>query len=92
IVADGASMNIFIKEFTQLYRGEQLPEKIIQYKDYAEWQQTFFNSDMFKRQKEYWLKQLEGEVPVLNMPLDYERKEQSFLGRAIKFTIPPRVL
>ncbi|ASS70206.1 type I polyketide synthase [Bacillus atrophaeus] len=92
IVADGASMNIFIKEFTQLYRGEQLSGSMVQYKDYAEWQQSFFESEMFKRQKEYWLKQLEGEVPVLDMPLDYERKEQSFLGRAIKFTIPPHVL
>ncbi|WP_223837423.1 type I polyketide synthase [Bacillus swezeyi] len=92
IVADGASMNIFIKDFTQLYKGEELPEAAVQYKDYAEWQHEYFQSDMFHKQKQYWLKHLQGELPVLAMPLDYERKEQSFLGKAIKFTIDPHTL
>ncbi|MBY8914125.1 HAD-IIIC family phosphatase [Bacillus sp. YC2] len=92
IVADGASMNIFIKEFTQLYKGEELPEARIQYKDYAEWQRVYFESEFYLRQKKYWLNHLKDEVPVLEMPLDFERKEQSFLGRAIKFTISPKTL
>lgn len=92
IVADGASMNIFIKEFTQLYKGESLPEIKVQYKDYAEWQHAYFQSDMFYKQKQYWIQQLEADVPQLAMPFDFERTEKSFLGKAIKFTIDPKIV
>ncbi|OLP64674.1 Phthiocerol/phenolphthiocerol synthesis polyketide synthase type I PpsE [Bacillus pumilus] len=92
IVADGASMNIFIKEFTELYRGETLPSLTVQYKDYAEWQDKYFRSEMFQRQQDYWKEQIGSNVPTLTMPYDFERKEQSFLGRAIKFTIEPHIV
>ncbi|WP_368929689.1 HAD-IIIC family phosphatase [Bacillus pumilus] len=92
IVADGASMNIFIKEFTELYRGETLPELTVQYKDYAEWQDKYFRSEMFQKQQDYWKQQIGSNVPTLTMPYDFERKEQSFLGRAIKFNIEPHIV
>ncbi|KAB2495264.1 type I polyketide synthase [Priestia endophytica] len=92
IVADGASMNIFIKEFTELYRGETLPELTVQYKDYAEWQYKYFQSEMFQRQQDYWKHQIGTHVPTLTMPYDFERKKQSFLGKAIKFTIEPHIV
>ncbi|MFB8733553.1 condensation domain-containing protein [Bacillus sp. SL00103] len=49
-MADGASMNIFIKELLSSIEGETLPELTVQYKDYAEWQDKYFRDEMFQKQ------------------------------------------
>jgi len=44
-----------------------------------------------KRQEEYWLGEFSGPLPVLELPLDYQRPAlQSFEGDNIYFNIPPR--
>lgn len=69
-----------------------MPELTVQYKDYAEWQDKYFRSEMFQKQQDYWKQQIGSNVPTLTMPYDFERKEQSFLGRAIKFNIEPHIV
>ncbi len=73
IISDGMSMNVLIKEFTQLYRGEELPALWLQYKDFAMWQNKVFGSDQLKKQEDYWLNVFEGEIPVLDLPTDFPR-------------------
>ncbi len=73
IAVDGTSVGIFIDEFVKLYSGAQLPPVKLQYKDFSEWQRKWFDSGGLKSREEYWLKQFEGEVPLLNLPFDYER-------------------
>jgi len=69
-----------------------LPPLRLQYKDYAEWQTKYTASDAFKQQENHWLKTLQGELPLLTMPLDFERpKRQSFDGRVIPFTLSEEV-
>ncbi|WP_068774982.1 type I polyketide synthase [Paenibacillus sp. FJAT-26967] len=88
IVSDGASMNVFIKEFSDLYAGKDLPPLRIQYKDFAEWQHLLLSGDVIRKQEEYWMNQFRHNIPVLNMPYDFERPEfQSFVGRAHKINI-----
>jgi tyrocidine synthetase III len=88
IISDGVSMGILTEEFVKLYNGEELPQLRIQYKDYSEWQNEALNTEEIKKQEEYWLKQLEGEIPVLNMPTDYPRPSvQSFEGSRIRFVL-----
>lgn len=85
IISDGMSMTIIQKEFTALYNGVQLPALYTQYKDYSEW----IRRKDLSSQKEYWLKQFEDEIPVLNMPLDYQRPQmQSFRGAVVKEFLP----
>ncbi len=40
IISDGTSVMILVKDFMSLYAGEELPKLMIQYKDYAEWQNS----------------------------------------------------
>ena len=88
IIADGVSLGILSYEFVKLYIGEQLPPLRIQYKDYSEWQQGALNTEALKQQEEYWLEQLSGELPVLNMPTDHPRPSvQSFDGSKVMFTL-----
>nr|WP_276207677.1 type I polyketide synthase [Paludifilum halophilum] len=89
IISDGTSMNVFIREFSELYKGADLPELRIQYKDYAEWQRRLFQSEIMQRQEAYWLDRFSGDPPSFPMPLDYKREDhQTFLGETVKFSIP----
>ena len=88
IISDGTTMGIIIKEFISIYNSKQLPELRIQYRDYSVWQNELLKSDRMKKQKEYWLDTLTGEMPVLNMPADYPRPSvQSFAGNSVRFHI-----
>ena len=61
---------ILIKDFTALYTGKELPGIRIHYKDYAEWQNG--KAGKFGT-RDYWAKEFEGEIPVLELPTDYAK-------------------
>ncbi|MEC1406796.1 fengycin non-ribosomal peptide synthetase FenC [Bacillus halotolerans] len=88
IISDGVSVNTLIREFGELYANQELPALHIQYKDYAVWQEAFKKGDTYKTQEAYWLKQLEGELPVLDLPADYARPPvRSFAGDQVSFML-----
>ncbi|WP_345806299.1 plipastatin non-ribosomal peptide synthetase PpsC [Bacillus subtilis] len=92
IISDGVSVNILIREFGELYNNRKLPALRIQYKDYAVWQEEFKTGDAYKTQEAYWLKQLEGDLPVLDLPADHARPPvRSFAGDKVSFTLEPEV-
>lgn len=78
IISDGWSQDIIIKEILQHYSDYTLgkPSKNsplrIQYKDYAQWQYSLKENNGLNESKEYWLNQLSGELPVLNLPFDFQ--------------------
>ncbi|WP_053079585.1 non-ribosomal peptide synthetase [Brevibacillus brevis] len=79
IIADGISIQILLKEFSALYEGKALNPLPMQYKDYANWQNK--RRETLQEQEQYWLDLLQGELPVLNLPLDHPRPPlQSFEG------------
>ncbi len=94
IVSDGWSMGILIRDFIQSYNGlsaglgatlDPLP---IQYKDYAWWQQQNLDGEEFNRAESYWKSRMEGEIPVLELPLDLPRGDhQSFRGAVFSFEL-----
>ncbi|UCH93607.1 MAG: amino acid adenylation domain-containing protein, partial [Candidatus Aminicenantes bacterium] len=89
IVSDGVSIGVLIREFVQLYEGNHLPVLKIQYKDFSNWQNKLFKSKEIRKQEAYWLDRLKGEVPVLNMPIDFERPDKrTFEGSTFGTTIP----
>ncbi|UCH93240.1 MAG: amino acid adenylation domain-containing protein, partial [Candidatus Aminicenantes bacterium] len=87
-ISDGISIQVFQNELTELYDLNPLPPLNIQYKDYAQWHHKEIRKEKIKNQKEYWLKEFSGEIPVLNLPLDDARPAiQSFEGDALLFEI-----
>jgi amino acid adenylation domain-containing protein len=88
IITDGTSMQVFIREFLALYAGNRLSPLRVQYRDFSEWQNRLFDSGEVRKQQEYWQKQLEGEIPVLNIPADYPRPEiRRFEGDSVQFEL-----
>jgi hypothetical protein len=90
IISDGIGNNIFMRELTALYRGEQLPLLYLRYKDYAHWYQQQFSAKEIEKQKAYWLNVFADNIPVLQLPTDYKRPaRQSFAGDILFFEITP---
>jgi amino acid adenylation domain-containing protein len=88
IIMDAISIRIFIKEFKDIYAGEDLPPLKLQYKDFTRWQKRLIVSGELEKQETYWLKQFSGELPELNLHTDYERETvQSFEGNVITFML-----
>ncbi|MGB7604816.1 MAG: amino acid adenylation domain-containing protein [Lutisporaceae bacterium] len=88
IISDGISTGILIKEFTALYKKKELEPLKLQYKDFAAWQNDFLISEEIKKQEAYWINRFNDEIPLLNLPTDYERPSiQSFEGDSISFEV-----
>ncbi|HDR7068761.1 TPA: AMP-binding protein, partial [Bacillus cereus] len=88
IISDGLSMEILIKEFVEVYKGNELPKLRVQYKDYVMWQNGLYYKNLISEQKNYWLTTLKGELPVLNFPTDFQRPTiQSFKGNVCSFNL-----
>ncbi len=81
IITDGVSQATLAEEFVRIYNKNELSPLKVQYKDYSEWQNKLLAKDMFKQQEKYWIREFEGEIPVLLLPTDYKRPAvQSFEG------------
>ncbi len=88
IISDGMSVQVFMREFAALFAGESLPELRVQYKDYTLWRQSDAQRGAAAGQQEFWLGVFDGEIPVLNLPLDYPRPPvQGFEGATFGFRL-----
>jgi amino acid adenylation domain-containing protein len=87
-VTDGVSIGILLGDFSAMYSGKQLAVPLLQYKDYAVWQQALSGTAAMARQEEYWLGMFSGEIPVLDLPFDFPRPlERDFEGRRFFFQL-----
>ncbi|MGF6929486.1 amino acid adenylation domain-containing protein/non-ribosomal peptide synthase protein (TIGR01720 family) [Chitinophaga sp. W2I13] len=98
IVSDAWSMRILMNEMTGLYRSlvanipPMLPRLRIQYKDYAQWQQQQLQGGILEKSRQYWLLQMEGELPLLELPVSRPRpKIKTFGGDAVDTVLDKRL-
>ncbi len=79
IVSDGWSMSILVQEVIGNYLAfnskAPLPffELPVQYRDFAFWQNRLLEGEGIKEQEKYWLDNLSGALPLLNLPTDRPR-------------------
>ncbi|MFY0528789.1 condensation domain-containing protein [Archangium gephyra] len=94
-VCDGWSLPILTRELAELYeaqvarRAPRLEPLPVQYADYAAWQRRNAENGLLDAQLAYWKKQLEGELPVLQLPQDGARPAvQRYRGTTLSRTLP----
>lgn len=100
IISDGWSMDVLINELLKGYNDHNqfgsttVKEELeVQYKDYAVWQQRQLKENQLEAHKDFWTKQFEGEIPVLQLPEDKIRPEvQTYNGRLIKTRISTTIV
>lgn len=93
IIFDGWSISVLMKELGDIYTSSlkginsRLPKLEIQYADYSLWQKTNeVNSPQnYVQLKNYWIEQLSGELPILELPTEVSRNknEQTYDGEKI---------
>ncbi|MDN5215552.1 condensation domain-containing protein, partial [Fulvivirgaceae bacterium BMA12] len=96
IVSDEWSMQVLFKEVLLLYNayvsGESnpLPPLSIHYKDYAHWQMGQLSGDRLRGDHSYWMDQLSGELPLLELPTDYPRPSvKTYNGNNVSLVLDP---
>ncbi|MFA0963322.1 amino acid adenylation domain-containing protein [Roseivirga sp. BDSF3-8] len=93
IIGDGWSLEIFTRELQTILlhqRGEgPAPEALaIQYKDFAAWQQHQLSGSGLATHRAYWHERFCTPIPVLDMPLTYERPaSRTYAGETIHHTL-----
>ncbi len=82
IICDGSSIAIFMKELCNLYNGNEVKHSKIDYIDYA------VSEKINEDDEKYWLNQFKDEVPILNMPTEFERSSiKSYDGNNVYLTL-----
>lgn len=74
IISDGITIRFFMQEFSALYSRAQLEPCVLEYKDYAVWENEVYPAEIQPLQQQYWLKRLGGlELERSGLPCDYSR-------------------
>jgi non-ribosomal peptide synthetase component F len=88
-------MQILVRDLLSLYNAcrsgapNPLEPLRIQYKDYAHWQQAQLTGRRLEAHRSYWLQQLGGELPVLDLSTDRPRPAvQTYRGDSYGFSWP----
>ncbi|MCU0288500.1 MAG: condensation domain-containing protein, partial [Acidobacteria bacterium] len=101
IISDAVSQDVLTRDFLRLQQVEEAGETIagnlsplrIQYKDFAEWQNSPGQLINIKQQEQFWLRIFEEDISPLKLPFDFPRsKFQVFAGAAIGFTLEKQLL
>ncbi len=98
IAADGWSLNILVSELGQLYQAEKnstptlLPNLEYRYSDFVDYQNKILESSRGKKLEKFWLEQLKGELPILNLPTDKPRPPiKTYNGACHQFYLSPQL-
>ena len=79
IIADGWSMKLLLNEMQWLYeqnltqQHSRWPQLPVQYRHYTAWQRQALQEMGAGSHRAYWNKQMDGDLPVLDLPTDYPR-------------------
>ncbi len=95
IISDGWSIKILGEELSRFYKefseGTVISENdlLLQYFDYAEWQNNLITNKKLKLQEEYWIEKLKNMPAVLELPFDKPRHSaKGYEGKHFRFFIP----
>ncbi|MCP4158300.1 MAG: non-ribosomal peptide synthetase, partial [bacterium] len=78
IISDGRSNEIMHREVQALFNRCPLLPLPLQYKDFAQWQNSPQQKEQLLQQEAYWQEEFKDKVPLLEMPLDFERPLEIF--------------
>jgi len=94
IALDFWAFDLLFDELDLLYREEVTGQPAnlnpvgVNYTDFVKWQEKMLDGDEGERLWDYWRKQLEGNLPSLDLPTDRPRPPvQSFRGKSYHFRL-----
>ncbi|HHL31258.1 MAG TPA: hypothetical protein ENJ41_01645, partial [Oceanospirillales bacterium] len=97
LVFDGASLKLLIDELNLIHQAinaetTDLPALAFDFHDYTEWQQQWLRSEDSQPSQQFWLQQLAGEIPRLQLPLKKNGTAQETIrGEVKKFAVSSHI-
>lgn len=98
IAADGISMGVLARELETLYASHKQgskakrPPQLLQYRDFAAWQQRVLAGKELSAQQDYWRRRLQGVEPLI-LPTRATRPAiQTFDGGMLRRPVDPDLL
>ncbi len=89
IISDGVSVNILMKDLSRLYEGTNPIRFLFNIKTMQFGKESDIQKRNIKSQEAYWLDQFRDDIPVLDIPADYERPAvRDYEGESFEFVIP----
>lgn len=92
IISDGWSLDVLVNDLVTLYNAflkdapNPLPDLTFQQKDIIAWNNKRGAAGLLEQNRLFWLEELAGELPVLEMPVDFSRpRQKTFRGSAVSF-------
>lgn len=86
-VVDGWSLKLLFEQLAKSYtehaegREVKMEALLVEYGDYAGWQREWLKGEVLDEQMNYWRKELGGELPEIDLPIDLARpKIQTHVG------------
>jgi iturin family lipopeptide synthetase A len=73
IVTDGVTHALLMKELIDLYKGVELPEVKLHYKDYSEWLRSEKQQKRILRQRDFWMNLFAQLPEAMELPVDFPR-------------------
>lgn len=93
-ISDGWSTGILIRDFIELYNKKfknldaSLKKLEYKYTDFSRWQHKTVQSNEYIKKMNFWKEKLSGELPVLQLPIDYLRgNKQTYKGEQVGFLL-----
>jgi amino acid adenylation domain-containing protein len=94
IISDVWSLELLVNEVMARYAAAvnqqpfAIPPLRINYKDFAAWQNAQLEDEVIKEHRAFWHEQLNGNLPVLDLPTDFSRPPlRSFRGDAVSMSL-----
>ncbi|MDM5296915.1 amino acid adenylation domain-containing protein [Bacillus pumilus] len=87
LISDGLSIDLMLRELSDVYEGLVKAPLKLQYQDYAVWQKQQADQG-FQQDEAYWFEEFSGDIPALQLLTDYQRPAvQSFAGDRVTMGI-----
>ena len=94
IISDVHSLKVFYSDVMKTYKAlkaknkPSLPTLNIQYKEYAAWQSSQRYQDEFAKSRSFWMQQLAGQLPLIDLPSTKTRPSvKTYNGKLLKLRI-----
>jgi len=91
IISDGTSIEILVKDLSELYRGMALSPLNLQYKDHVMWQAKQLNAHQMQVQEKYWV-QILKDYTYTQLPADNYDRYTKIEGKRKSLTIDKKII
>ncbi|MCP5052913.1 MAG: AMP-binding protein [bacterium] len=75
IITDNISLNMLEDDCWAFAEDRPLPPLEVQYKDYAQWENSPGHREVIREKEKYWLNIFDRQLPRLDFPYDFPRPE-----------------